>query len=103
MNPIKQIKEQLFSEKTPITAEQAKMIAMTGSLCSREERINNFIADINGSVEYKVRTGQYYYLVVLPEDLLFSKAEIETNFKDRGFTISEVTPKNESLFVLSWK
>ena len=98
MNVVEKIKG--MGKRTPITLEKAKMIAITGQYCSVEQRIANFLSEINDLIEIKAMSAKFNCLVDLPEDLISHKEEIQKEYENRGFKIILV---NESLFILNWK
>lgn len=93
-------KEYIKDKRAPITSEKAKMIALTGGVCTEEERIASFITGINNLIELKARTSKFNCLVELPEDLVASAKSIQKEFEDRGFNIYKV---NDNLFIINWK
>ncbi len=97
------IKTAIKEQSTPLTAEKARMIAITGSNCTPEQRMQQFIKGLNNIIRDKVRYEEFYLLVVVPEDLYPTRDIVIKDFKDRGFIIHEVTPENKEIFVISWK
>lgn len=89
-------------DKAPITKDSANMLAFTGKVCTVEERVNEFINDVNESIVAKSRVSQFNTMIELPEELVNQMSIIKQNFVDRGFTIHELEPKLKGTFVISW-
>lgn len=102
-NVIEKTKNLLTGKTTPITKDEAKMITITGSRCSIEQRMKIFIDEINSSIETKARSNQFQYLVVLPQDLISKKKTIQEEFSQRGFDIYTIKQRNNKLFIISWE
>lgn len=97
------VKEILKDKNTPITADKARMIAITGSVCTMEQRLQSFIKEVNKIIADKVRFQEFYHMVVIPEDLISYRDAIIADFQSRKFAIYTVTPENKEIFVISWK
>ena len=100
---LEKTKEIITGRTSPITKEEAKMIAITGGNCTVEQRIKNFILEINNIIEEKARFSRFYCLVELPSDLVDVKETIAQEYINRGFTIYNLNPDCLSVFVISWK
>lgn len=102
-NFIEKTRDILAKKSTPITKESAKILAITGDVCSVEQRIAYFVNDINESIVAKARNSQFRYLVEVPEDLIPQIKDIENQFVERGFTIHTLSPNVPEAFVINWK
>lgn len=97
------LKDIISNTALPLTAEQAKMLTITGHNVTTEKRYQNFIREINDIIADKVKFQQFYYTVLIPMDLFNRREEIINEFKSRGFTIYTAKPDNKELFIISWK
>lgn len=100
---LEKTKEFLNNSKNPINKESAKVLAISGRVCSLEQRKAEFINGINESIVSKARASQFRYLVEVPEDLLSITKDIIDDLKERGFSIHILEPKVSGLFVIDWK
>lgn len=100
---LEKTKELLNNSKSPISKESAKVLAISGRICSLEQRKAKFINDVNESIVNRARTSKFRYLVEVPEDLLSITDNIINDFEERGFSIHTLEPKIEGLFVIDWK
>lgn len=100
---LEKTKEFLNNSKSPISKESAKVLAISGRVCSLEQRKAEFINGVNESIVNRARTSQFRYLVEIPEDLLSITKNIIDDLKERGFSIHTLEPKVEGLFVINWK
>ncbi len=94
------LKNAIKHSSVPITAEKARMVAITGTPCTIEKRLNRVIEDINNSIQAKMRYSEFYQLVVIPKDLQNYRDTIINNFSNRGFTV--YTMEDSNIFVISW-
>lgn len=102
-NIIEKTKEIINAKQTPITMAGAKILAISGKVCSVEQRQAEFIRGINEAIIGKARVSQFRYLVEIPEDLIEQTSDIITEFKSRGFRIHTLEPKIEGIFVINWR
>ena len=78
------------------------MLATTGKICTTEERLREFIKDVNETILTKARLSQFVCLVKVPKELISKMSEIEKDFSDRGFSIHKLEPFIERTFVINW-
>jgi hypothetical protein len=100
---IEKTKRMLNPKANPISKDEAKMLSIVGKVVSTEQRLNDFLGEINEVIVAKARVSQKMYLVEVPEDLVEEVANITSNLKERGFSIHELTPKISGVFVINWK
>ena len=100
---IEKTKRMLNPKANPISKDEAKMLSIVGKVVSTEQRLNDFLGEINEVIIAKARVSQRMYLVEVPEDLVEQTENIEANLKERGFHIHELTPKVAGVFVINWK
>lgn len=103
MDIVNKTKEIFKKDDSPITANKAKMLAIVGSICTQEERFNDFISEVNEDIMNKAKYSEFYHLMVLPMDLVPKWKEIKENFTQRGFIVHEVIPSDKEIYVISWK
>lgn len=97
------VKKLVEDRNTPIDAGKAMMVALTGTTCSKEDRFNAFIIEINKEIDNISKFGGYYHLVTLPPDLICKRDLIMMEFTNREFIVHELVPENKEVFVISWK
>lgn len=95
---IEKTKDLLIGKETPVTKDSVKMLAITGKVCTVEERTTEFINKINLAILEKAKFNKFRYLVELPKDLIPQSKTIQEDFKSRGFKINDL---NE-VFLISW-
>lgn len=95
---VEKTKDFLIGKQTPITKESANMLALTGKICTTEERVSEFIKDINETIIAKARVSLFRYMVELPPELISQSEIIEKDFADRGFSIH----KFDNVIIISW-
>ena len=100
---IEKTKRMLNPKANPISKDEAKMLSIVGKVVSTEQRLNDFLGEINEVIVAKARVSQRMYLVEVPEDLVEQTENIEANLKERGFHIHELAPKVAGVFVINWK
>jgi hypothetical protein len=100
---IEKTKRMLNPKANPISKDEAKMLSIVGKVVSTEQRLNDFLSEINEVIVAKARTSQRMYLVEVPEDLVEQTENIEANLIERGFHIHELSPKVVGVFVINWK
>lgn len=100
---IEKTKRMLNPKANPISKDEAKMLSIVGKVVSTEQRLNDFLGEINEVIVAKARVSQKMYLVEVPEDLVEEVANITSNLKERGFSIHELNPKISGVFVINWK
>lgn len=100
---IEKTKRMLNPKANPITKDEARMLAIVGKVVSSEQRLSDFLGEINEVIVAKARAGQRMYLVEVPEDLITYTEDIEATLKDRGFQVHELAPKVEGVFVINWR
>lgn len=100
---VEKTKDLLVGKQTPITKNSANMLALTGKMCSTEERASEFIKDINESITNKARINKFMILVEVPEELISKIELIQKDFMDRGFMIHTLTPEIKGVFIIDWK
>lgn len=100
---VEKTKDLLIGKQTPITKNSANMLALTGKMCTIEERISEFIKDVNEIITGKARINKFIMLVEVPEELLSKIDMIQKDFIDRGFTIHTLTPEIKGVFIIDWK
>ena len=104
MNKImEKTKDLLIGKQTPLDRNSANMLALTGKVCTIEERISEFIKNINESITNKARINKFMMLVEIPEELLSKVEIIQKDFSDRGFIIHTLTPEIKGVFIIDWK
>ncbi len=104
MNKImEKTKDLLIGKQTPITKNSANMLALTGKMCTIEERTTEFIKDVNEIITSKARINKFMMLVEIPEELLSKIELIQKDFSDRGFMIHTLTPEIKGVFIIDWK
>ncbi len=99
----KKVKDALKINQGPMTAVEAQMLTITGSVTTVEKRIASFKDETEHIIEAKARQGLFYHLVSIPDDIISSKEDFKSDFKERGYTIYELDPLEKSVFVISWK
>lgn len=100
----RKIKEIINPDKEPITKDMAKSIQTVGKVMTPEERLNLFYTDIDDQISKTASVQHEDLLVVsLDSDLISKRDEIIDNYKSRNFTVYELTPVNNKLFILSWE
>lgn len=99
---LEKTKDLLVGKQTPITKENVSMLATTGKICTVEERVHEFIKEINELVLTKARLSQFVCLVEVPKELFSQVSVIEKDFADRGFSIHKLDPIIEGIFVINW-
>lgn len=104
MNKImEKTKDLLIGKQTPLDRNSANMLALTGKMCTIEERTSEFIKNINESITNKARINKFMMLVEIPEELLSKVEIIQKDFSDRGFIIHTLTPEIKGVFIIDWK
>ena len=104
MNKImEKTKDLLIGKQTPLDRNSANMLALTGKVCTIEERISEFIKNINESITNKARINKFMMLVEIPKELLSKVEIIQKDFSDRGFIIHTLTPEIKGIFIIDWK
>ena len=102
-NVIEKTRDFLTGKKTPITKETAKLLSVTGSICTTEERLSVFMNEVNESILNKAKYQQFRYLLEIPRDLTSESNNILDDFKGRGFEIYNLVPSKEGVYVISWE
>lgn len=102
-NLIEKTKDLITGKQTPVTSDVAKMIALTGKVCTVEQRTNEFISEINELIMAKSRLSCFRILVELPKDLHSSSDKIKEDFKSRGFSIHDLNPIVVGTFIINWE
>ena len=100
---VEKTKDLLIGKQTPLDKNSANMLALIGKVCTIEERISEFIRDINETITNKARAYQFMMLVEVPEELLSKIELIQKDFMDRGFMIHTLTPEIKGVFIIDWK
>lgn len=101
-NIIKKTKEIITGESHPITCEEARMLAITGTKCTTDQRISGFIREVDELISSKARYSKFRCLVEIPSDLIKYTDSIKENFASRGFSIYS-QPEINDMFVLCWQ
>lgn len=99
---LEKTKKMLSTKANPITKDEAKMLSIVGKVISIEQRLDDFLSEINKVIIDKARYSQKMYLVEVPEDLIGQTENIEANLTERGFHIHELSPKITGIFVVNW-
>ncbi len=99
---LEKTKKMLNAKANPITKDEAKMLSIVGKVISIEQRLDDFLSEINKVIIDKARYSQKMYLVEVPEDLIGQTENIEANLTERGFHIHELSPKIVGVFVVNW-
>lgn len=99
---LEKTKKMLNAKANPITKDEAKMLSIVGKVISIEQRLDDFLSEINKVIIDKARYSQKMYLVEVPEDLIEQTENIEANLTERGFHIHELSPKIAGVFVVNW-
>ena len=99
---LEKTKKMLNAKANPITKDEAKMLSIVGKVISIEQRLDDFLSEINKVIIDKARYSQKMYLVEVPEDLIGQTENIEANLTERGFHIHELSPKITGIFVVNW-
>lgn len=100
---VEKTKDLLIGKQTPLDRNSANMLALTGKVCTIEERISEFIKNINESITNKARINKFMMLVEIPKELLSKVEIIQKDFSDRGFIIHTLTPEIKGIFIIDWK
>lgn len=100
---VEKTKDLLIGKQTPLDKNSANMLALTGKVCTIEERISEFIRNVNETITNKARAYQFMMLVEVPEELLSKVEIIQKDFSDRGFIIHTLTPEIKGVFIIDWK
>lgn len=102
-NIIERTKDILFKKAKAIDCNSARMLAITGKTCSSDDRMAEFVEEINASIENKARCGRFMLLVQIPKDLVDNSDIIKDNLISRGFSIHTFKPEINDSFLISWK
>lgn len=100
---VERTKDLLIGKQAPVTKDSANMLALTGKVCTLEERTKEFLKGIDETIITKSRSSIFMYLVEVPEELKSQINSIKKDISDRGFTIHELEPTIENVFVINWK
>lgn len=100
---IEKTKNILFKKPKAIDCDSARMLAMTGRVCTIEERMTEFMEDIDNSIENKAKYGKFMTLIQIPKDLISQTSSISDNLISRGFFIHTLEPEIKDSFLVSWK
>ena len=104
MNKImEKTKDLLIGKQTPITKESVNMLALTGKVCTIDERASEFIKNINEAILDKARVNKFMLLAEIPEELISKIELIQRDFMDRGFMIHTLAPEIKGVFIINWK
>jgi hypothetical protein len=104
MNKImEKTKDLLIGKQMLVTRDSANMLTLTGKVCTVEERISEFIKNINDIILDKARLGKFMMLIEIPKELLLKTDVIQKDFSDRGFVIHTLAPEIKGVFIIDWK
>lgn len=63
--------------KEPISKEDANILALTGRVCTLEDRVSEFLKSVNEVIVAKARDQQFMHLIIVPKDILVKSKEIQ--------------------------
>lgn len=89
-----------LGKQPAVTKESVYMLALTGSVCTKEERLSEFLKELNEIIIEKARASKFRLLVEVPEEL--DSEIIQKDLTDRGFIIYKINEVSD-IFILSWR
>ena len=98
---VEKTKDFIIGKQISITRDNANILALTGKICTVEQRTSEFIKELNETILSKARCSQFLHTVEVPQELSNQISEIKKDFTDRGFVIHNTDI--DKIFIIDWR